>query len=187
MGNDGPGPFWEENRKFRELVGELNEFGMSDKDVAFKCDVTPCHVSFIKNGHRPTPKVLFGKLEALVDARRKYLGTKIFDLNRPTSQVVAYCHTPGTPLGRSTEGRVAVCLRRYLVTAILGETDTVRLPKGVSGVLVRVGPVYVVLVDDSVDAPTERRVAHELEALAREIRRKHGEDDGPDTPKELIF
>lgn len=159
---------WEDNGDIRKAIFQLEILGLTDRAIAEKCKVSPPHLSRVKNGARKCSSGLRKRILRMIPERIEEM-VKSFNLDFKRLELVAQCKGPGVPFGEEVKEELLESIRAYLLGSLLGISRSLRFPKGMSGVLVRIEDARIALVDEN-DANAKRALIHELEALIKQLR-----------------
>jgi hypothetical protein len=166
----------------RLLEGLIHNLGMDQKEVVAECNrlrladgwptmLSSSDLTRLASGEREANQRLLDDLGHVLSARtERTLGFAIAYGN-PKVILRATDKGGGVPLHNGTRAKILQAFQNYLKGSLLNRREKVELPQGVFGVLVELGPMYCVLIDEcQAGAAYEDVLAHELEALAPRLR-----------------
>ena len=159
----------------REKLLELEKLGHTRTDIASMLDLNYHYVNHVQNG-RMTASDNFIK-------RVKDLYNRIFG----SIQIIHTCPSPHTKVDGDVSSKFSEATVSTLKDVLAGAARNVELPEGVAGTVckIRETNMYLVAISGDLDTIKSQKVlAHELEDLAKGLRRKAlSSEQAPIPPK----
>jgi len=165
----------------RRIIELLFDLGLTLKEIASACTrwrkkngldkkVSSPHLSRVANGERLASQALASDLEAVLVERVGCLVHLVIERFLPSVELLATDKGGDVPLNSRTSATIRRAFREYLEDSLVGRSHEVRLPRGIFGVLIGLGPLYCILIDERQAGRSRADVLHhELAALARRL------------------